>query len=81
MKIELIDTDSSVYTVMDECLIEELCEKLDIKSMPLLKFCSVKDFNDKLINQLITHAIYSKLTVNEHSELSAPMLIIRLDSH
>lgn len=50
MKIELIDTDSSVYTVMNECLTEELCEKLGIEPMSLLKSHSVKGFNDKLIN-------------------------------
>lgn len=81
MEIELIDTDSSVYTVVDERLAEELCEKLGIKPMPLLKPCSVKGFNGKLINWPITHAIYLRLTVNEHSELTAPMLITRLGSH
>ena len=81
MEVELIDTGSSVYTVVDEHLAEELCEKLGIEPMPLLKPRPVKGFNEKLINWPITHAIYSRLTVNEHSELSAPMLITRLDSH
>ena len=81
IEIKLIDTNSSVYTVMNECLVEEFCKKLNIESMLLLKLCSVQSFNDKLINQFIIHAIYLKLTVNEHSELSAFMLIIRLDSH
>ena len=50
MKIELIDTGSSVYSVVDKRLAEELCDKLSIEPMPLLKPCSVKGFNGKLIN-------------------------------
>ena len=81
MEVGLIDTGSSVYTVVDECLAEELCEKLEIEPMALLKPRPVKGFNGKLINNPITHAIYPRLTVNGHSELTAPMLITRLGSH
>ena len=77
----LVDTDATEYAFIDETTAHIICENLEISSIPLLKSKLVKGFNRHLVKQSITHAIYSGLMVQDHSELTALMLITLLGQH
>ena len=77
----LVDTDATEYAFINEMTAHIICENLEISLISLLKSKSVKDFDEHLTKQLITHAIYSGLTVQDHSELTALMLITPLRHH
>ena len=77
----LIDTGATEYTFIDEMTAYIICEDLEISLIPLLKSKSVKGFDEHLIKRPITHAIYPGLTVQDHSELTALMLITPLRQH
>ena len=77
----LVDTGATEYAFIDEITAHIICENLEISPIPLLKLKSVKGFNEHLAKRLITHAIYSDLTVQDHSELTALMLITSLRQH
>jgi len=77
----LIDTEAADYSFIDELTAQNVCDHLQIESLSLIKFKSIRGFDDHYAKKLITHAIYSNLTVQDHMERSVPMLIIRLDQH
>ena len=78
----LVDTGATEYAFIDEMTAHIICENLKISLIPLSKPKPVKGFNDEhLAKRLITHAIYPGLTVQDHSELTAPMLITPLGQH
>jgi len=54
---------------------------LQIKSLTLIKAKSIREFDDHYAKKLITHVIYSNLTVQDHTIDTASMLITRLDQH
>ena len=58
-----IDTDIIEYVFIDEITVHIICESFRISFISLLKLKLIKDFNKYLIKQLITHVIYSDLTV------------------
>jgi len=63
----LIDTEAADYSFIDELIAQNVCDHLQIESLSLIK--------------LITHAIYSNLTVQDHMKRFVSMLITRLDQH
>ena len=63
----LIDTEAADYSFIDELTAQNVCDHLQIESLSLIK--------------LITHAIYSNLTVQDHMKRFVSMLITRLDQH
>ena len=77
----LINTDATEYTFIDETTTHIICESLKISFISLLKSKSVKDFDEYLAKRSITHVIYSDLIVQDHSELTALMLITSLRQH
>ena len=77
----LIDTDATEYAFIDETTAHIICENLEISLIPLSKPKPVKGFDRHLAKQPITHAIYPDLTVQDHSELTASMLITPLRQH
>ena len=77
----LIDTDATGYAFIDETTAHIMCENLGINPIPLSKPKPIKGFDGHLAKQPITHAIYPGLTVQDHSELTAPMLITPLGQH
>ena len=77
----LVDTDATEYAFINETTAHIICENLEISPIPLLKPKPVKGFDEHLAKRLITHAIYPGLTVQDHSELTAPMLITPLGQH
>lgn len=70
-----MNTRSTVYTVVDELLAMEICEKLDIEPVLLLKPCRFEESMDNLAKRPHHSAIYPKLTVNGHSERRMPTFI------
>ena len=58
----LIDTEAAGYSFIDELTAQNVCDHLQIESLSLIK--------------LITHAIYSNLTVQDHMKRFVSMLII-----
>ena len=77
----LVNTDATGYAFIDETTAHIICENLKISLIPLLKPKPVKGFDEHLAKRLITHAIYLGLTVQDHSELTASMLITSLRQH
>jgi len=47
----------------------------------LIKAKSIREFNDHYAKKLITHVIYSNLTVQDHMIDTASMLITQLNQH
>jgi len=77
----LIDTEAVNYSFIDELIAQNVCDHLQIESLSLIKFKSIREFNDHYAKKLITHAIYSNLTVQDHMKRFVSMLITWLDKH
>jgi len=71
----LIDTEAADYSFIDELIAQNVCDHLQIESLSLIKFKSIREFNDYYAKKLITHAIYLNLTVQDHTIDTAFMLI------
>ena len=76
----LVDTGADGYSFIDTSLAHSLCETLDIDPVPLLKKKTVDGFGDGMLRE-ITHAIYPTLKVAGDTQLTAPMLIVKLKNH
>jgi len=77
----LIDTEAADYSFIDELTAQNVCDHLQIEPLPLIKPKPIRGFDGHYAKKLITHAIYSNLTVQDHMKRSAPMLITRLSQH
>ncbi len=77
----LIDTEAADYSFIDELIAQNVCDHLQIESLSLIKFKSIREFDDHYAKKLITHAIYSNLTVQDHMKRFVFMLITRLNQH
>ncbi len=77
----LIDTEAADYSFIDELIAQNVCDHLQIESLSLIKLKSIRRFDDHYAKKLITHAIYSNLTVQDHMKRFVFMLIIRLSQH
>ncbi len=74
----LIDIEAADYSFIDEVIAQIVCDQLQIELLTLIKAKSIREFDDHYAKKLITHAIYSNLTVQDHTIDTASMLIIRL---
>ncbi len=77
----LIDTEAADYSFIDELIAQNVCDHLQIESLSLIKLKSIRKFDDHYAKKLITHAIYSNLTVQDHMKRFISMLITRLSQH
>ncbi len=77
----LIDIEAADYSFIDELITQNVCDHLQIKSLSLIKLKSIREFNDHYTKKLITHAIYSNLTVQDHMKRFIFMLITWLNQH
>ncbi len=77
----LIDIEAADYLFIDEVIAQIVCDHLQIKSLTLIKAKSIREFDDHYAKKLITHVIYSNLTVQDHTIDTASMLITRLNQH
>ncbi len=77
----LIDTEAADYSFIDELIAQNVCDHLQIESLSLIKLKSIREFDDHYAKKLITHAIYSNLTVQDHMKRFVSMLITWLSQH
>ncbi len=77
----LIDTEAADYSFIDELIAQNVCDHLQIESLSLIKLKSIRKFDDHYVKKLITHVIYSNLTVQDHMKRFVFMLITWLDQH
>ncbi len=77
----LIDIEAADYSFIDEVIAQIVCDQLQIESLTLIKAKSIREFDDHYAKKLITHVIYSNLTVQDHTIDTTSMLITRLDQH
>ncbi len=75
----LIDIEAADYLLIDEVIVQIVCDQLQIKSLTLIKVKSIQEFNDHYAKKLITHVIYLNLTVQNHMIDTASMLITQLN--
>jgi hypothetical protein len=74
----MIDIDVIEYAFIDESVAQSFCETLKIESVQLIKKRLIKVYDERK-NQVITHVIYSKMIIQEHTKSLIFMLIIRLE--
>ncbi len=77
----LIDTEAADYSFIDELIAQNVYDYLQIESLSLIKFKSIREFNDHYAKKLITHTIYLNLTVQDHMKRFIFMLITQLNQH
>ncbi len=77
----MIDIEAADYSFIDEVIAQIVRDQLQIESLTLIKAKSIREFNDYSAKKLITHVIYSNLTVQDHTIDTASILITRLDQH
>jgi hypothetical protein len=75
--IAMINIDVIEYAFVDESIAQSLCETLKIELVQLIKKRLIKVYDERK-DQIITHVIYSKMTIQEHIESLIFMLIIKL---
>ncbi len=74
----MIDIDVTKYAFIDESVAQSLCETLKIELVQLIKKRLIRAYDERK-NQIITHAIYSKMIIQKHIENLTFMLIIKLE--
>ena len=76
-----MNTDCTAYIVIDETLIETICEQLQIAFILFSAFRSLRDYNGQIALKPIIHVIYLTLKVNEYAKQTCSMLIVSLNNH
>ncbi len=77
----LINIEAADYLFIDEVITQIVYNQLQIKSLTLIKAKSIREFDNHYAKKVITHVIYSNLTVQDHMIDTASMLITRLNQH
>ncbi len=77
----LIDIKAADYSFIDEVIAQIVYDQLQIEFLTLIKAKSIREFNDHYAKKLITHVIYSNLTVQNHTIDTTFMLITWLNQH
>jgi hypothetical protein len=76
----MINNDCIDYSFIDIDIAQQVYEALEISLLKLNKFREVKNYDEKR-NKDITHAIYSLMIIQNHTENSISMMITKLDQH
>jgi hypothetical protein len=76
----MIDNECIDYSFIDTDIAHKVCELLRIEFLQLNKFREVKNYDERR-DKDITHAIYSFMTIQNHTESCISMMIIKLDQH
>ena len=76
----LVDTCATGFGFIDEKFAEIVCKKLEIQPQRLTKPKPIQGFDGRAA-QPVTHAIYPTLSVGNHTESLAPLLITKLGQH
>ncbi len=72
----LINIEAADYSFINEVIMQIVYDQLQIESLTLIKAKSIREFDDHYAKKLITHVIYSNLTVQDHIIDIIFMLII-----
>ena len=76
----LIDTCATRFGFIDKKFAEIVCKKLEIQPQCLTKPKPIQRFDGRAARP-VTHAIYPTLSVGNHIESLAPLLITKLGQH
>ena len=76
----LLDTGATGIAFIDLAMARHVCDVLQISFIQLAKPKPIRGFDSKPA-PLITHAIYPTLTVQGHTKLLIPFLIMKLGQH
>jgi hypothetical protein len=76
----MINNECIDYSFIDINVAHEMCELLEIILLKLNKSREMKNYDERR-NKNITHAIYSFMTIQDHTKISIFMMIIKLDQH
>ena len=76
----LLNTDSSKHAFIDKEFARKICDRLNISFQELIKTKFIRKYDEKT-DVVITHVIYSILTVNDHRKNLTFLLIIKLKNH
>ncbi len=77
----LIDSDLMIYILIHTKLVDQICQKLEIQLIQLVKKKLIKEYDEKLTKKIITYNILLNLTVESHKKLTVSMLIADIDHH
>ncbi len=77
----LIDSDLMIYILIHTKLVNQICQKLEIQLIQLVKEKLIREYDKKLTKKIITHKILFNLTVESHKKLIVSMLIININHH
>ena len=77
----LIDIEAADYSFIDKLIAQNVYDHLQIEFLSLIKLKSIREFDNHYAKKLITHAIYSNLTVQDHMKHFIFMLITWLNQH
>ena len=75
--ITLVDTCATGFGFINEKFAEIVCERLEIQPQRLTKPKPIQGFDGRAARP-VTHAIYPTLSVGNHIESLAPLLITKL---
>jgi hypothetical protein len=76
----MIDNECIDYSFIDTDIAHKVCELLRIESLQLNKLREIKNYDERRSKDII-HAIYSSMTIQNHTESCISMMIIKLDQH
>jgi hypothetical protein len=76
----MINNDCTDYSFIDTDIAQQVCEALEISLLKLNKSREVKNYDERR-DKDITHAIYSSMIIQNHTENSTSMMITKLDQH
>jgi hypothetical protein len=76
----MINNECIDYSFIDIDIAHKVCELLRIGFLQLNKSREIKDYDERK-NKNITHAIYSFMIIQNHTESLISMMIIKLDQH
>ncbi len=76
----MIDNNCIDYSFIDIVIAQKVCDSLEINSFKLNKSREVKNYDERRDKNII-HVIYSLMIIQNHTENSISMMIIKLDQH
>ena len=76
----MIDHESNDYDFIIFSIAQQICEQLKISLVELIKLQIVKNYDDRL-RLVIIHVIYSFMTIQNHTENLASLMITQLINH
>ena len=76
----LLNTRATGIAFIDLAIARHMCDVLQISLIQLAKLKLIRGFDGKPAPP-ITHAIYSTLTVQGHTKLLTPFLVMKLGQH